>query len=143
MTVREAHRDELETVLALRDAVFVQELGVTAAARPDADDAISTHLVATEAEEIVGVCRLVPGNAGPPARLRLGYLCVVQHARGRGVAAALLTDAAARALAGGFSIIVLHAQPEVVPLYERAGYTVTGRRVVLGMEHQVLELRVG
>ncbi len=140
MTVREAHRDELDAVQALRHAVFVQELGVTAAAGPDADDAISTHLVATEAEEIVGACRLVPGREG---RLRLGYLCVAPHARGRGVAAALLTDAAARALAGGFTTVVLHAQPDVVPLYERAGYTVTGTRVVLGMEHQVLELRVG
>lgn len=140
MTVREAHRDELDAVHALREAVFVRELGIGAAAGIDADDAIATHLVATEAEEIVGVCRLVPGREG---RLRLGYLAVTPFARGRGVAGALLTDAAARALAGGFSTIVLHAQPDVAGLYERAGYEVRGTVVVLGLTHQVLELRVG
>jgi len=139
VTIREARPDERDAVLALRHAVFVDEQGIAAAAAIDEDDARCTHLVATQAEEIVGVCRLVPGKAG---RLRLGYLAVLPWARGRGVATALLTDAAARALAGGFSTVVLYSRPGTVALYERNGYVRQGTRVVIGLEHHVMELRV-
>jgi predicted GNAT family N-acyltransferase len=141
--VREARPDERDAVLALRRAVFVDEQGIAAAGAIDAEDDTCTHLVATIAEEIVGVCRLVPGNHRPPARLRLGYLAVVPWARGRGVATALLTDAAARALAGGFATVLLYSRPETLGLYERAGYERRGSRIVIGIEHHVMELRVG
>jgi predicted GNAT family N-acyltransferase len=138
--VREARPDELGAALALRRAVFVDEQGIPAAGAVDEDDAMSTHLVATLAEEIVGVCRLVPGRDG---RLRLGYLAVVPWARGQGVATALLTDAAGRALAGGFSTLFLHSRAETIALYERNGYELGSMRVVLGLEHWTMERRVG
>jgi predicted GNAT family N-acyltransferase len=140
VSVREARRDELDAVMALREAVFVAEQGIPASAARDDDDAVATHLVVTEAEEIVGACRLMPGSAG---RLRLGYLVVAPFARGRGHARALLDDSAARALAGGFSVVVLQAQAEATGLYAAAGYVPLGTRTVHGIEHRTMELRVG
>lgn len=143
MTIREARPDEWDAVLALRRAVFVDEQGIAAAGAVDDEDETCTHLVATLAEEIVGVCRLVPGNRRQGGRLRLGYLAVVPWARGQGVATALLTDAAARALAGGFRTVFLYSRPETLGLYLRNGYEERGTKVVIGLEHRVLERRVG
>jgi len=140
VTVREARPDERDAAIALRAAVFVTEQGVPASVEFDAEDEHAVHLVAVVAEEVVGTCRLLPGRAG---RLRLGRLAVAPHARGRGVATALLDDAAGRALAGGFGVIVLHAQTAALDLYERAGYVPVGDRFdEAGIEHQTMELRV-
>lgn len=141
MTVREARPDEREQVLALRHEVFVIEQGVPVEAEQDADDEIATHLVIADGPQVLATCRLVPGREG---RLRLGRMAVAAPARRRGLAGALLDDAAARALAGGFTTIVLHAQTDALGLYERAGYEpVGGRFMDCGIEHQTMEQRLG
>lgn len=139
MIVREARPDEHAALLALRAAVFAEEQGFGPAAAPDADDAIATHLVAIELEEVVGTCRLVPSRAG---RLRLGYLAVAPHARGHGVGATIVDEAVAWALAGGFHTVVLHANPDAVGLYLRAGFAEVGVREVEGVALVTMELRV-
>jgi predicted GNAT family N-acyltransferase len=140
MTVREAQPDERDAALELRRVVFVQEQGVPEELEFDAEDGHAVHLVAVEAGEVVGTCRLLPGRRG---RLRLGRLAVAPFARGRGTASALLQDAAGRAIAGGFDTIVLHAQVAALGLYERAGYVPVGERFdEAGIAHQTMELRV-
>jgi predicted GNAT family N-acyltransferase len=139
VTVREARPEEHEALLALRRAVFAEEQGFRAAAKPDTDDPLATHLVAVEDGVVVGTCRLVPSRDG---RLRLGYLAVARAARGRGIGTAILDEAVARALVGGFSTVVLHAEPAAVGLYARAGFRTIGPRDVLGTTLVTMELRV-
>src|SRR3954452_14370210 len=119
MKVRPA-RDaaELRQALALRDAVFCGEQGVSAAAERDGRDGEAMHLVAVEDGRVVGTCRLVFG-AGSAF---LGRLAVERGERRRGIAATLLSEAADRARAAGAMRIGLHAQLEVRDLYAAGGY---------------------
>ncbi len=138
--VREAREDEREQVFALRHAVFVVEQGVPLEEEMDSEDETATHLVVANGFDIAATCRLVPSVHG---RLRLGRMAVAPHERRQGLAGALLTEAAARAIAGGFSTIVLHAQTDILPLYAQAGYEPVGERFMdCGIEHQTMELRV-
>lgn len=138
--IREARPEEMDAVFALRRAVFVGEQGVPEDEEMDAEDATATHLVAVVGDEVVGTCRLLPGRTG---RLRLGRMAVAPHARGAGLAGAMLDDAAGRALAGGFHTIVLHAQVQALGLYERAGYEPRGDVFMdAGIEHRTMERRL-
>ena len=137
MEVRPA-RDavELREALRLRDRVFCGEQGVSPAAERDGRDREALHLVAVDDGTVVGTCRLlfVPGIA------LLGRLAVESDARRRGIGAALLREAAARARTRGAARISLHAQLDARELYAGAGYTELGEPFVeQGIDHVTME----
>jgi predicted GNAT family N-acyltransferase len=137
MDVRPA-RDaaELRQALALRDDVFCGEQGVSAAAERDGRDGDALHLVAVEEGRVLGTCRLV-FQAGSAF---LGRLAVERDERRRGIAAALLREAAERALAVGAKRIGLHAQLDVRELYAAGGYVERGEPFVEeGIDHVTME----
>lgn len=113
---------EVDAALALREAVFVVEQGVSREDEIDGRDDVALHLVAIEDDVIVGTCRLL--RDGPT--LRLSRMAVAPERRGRGIAAALLAEADVRAAGAGCERIALAAQLSAVPLYERAGYHAHG-----------------
>jgi len=133
---RPRDEEELAAALALREAVFAGEQGVTVAADRDGRDPEALHLVAVD-DEILGTCRML---IEPGGTARFGRLCVRAGARGRGVAAALLEAAEREARAAGAVRIGMHAQTDALPLYERAGYTAYGDRFdEEGIEHLGME----
>jgi predicted GNAT family N-acyltransferase len=72
--------------------------------------------------------------------VRLGRMAVARAARRRGVAAALLAEADARAGALGARRLALGAQLGAIGLYERAGYRACGERFLdAGIEHVMME----
>jgi predicted GNAT family N-acyltransferase len=110
---------------------------------PEADrdgrDAEATHVVAIDDGQVIGTCRLV--FRGTVARL--GRLAVEPDARRRGVAAAILDEAAAVAGRGAAERISLHAQTYARDLYVRAGYVETGAPFEEeGIEHVAMERTV-
>jgi predicted GNAT family N-acyltransferase len=137
MEVRPA-RDavELRQALALRDAVFCGEQGVSAAAERDGRDGEALHLVAVDDGRVLGTCRLVF-----TARTAfLGRLAVERDERRRGIAAALLREAAERARDAGVRRIGLHAQLDVRELYTAGGYVARGEPFVEeGIDHVSME----
>jgi predicted GNAT family N-acyltransferase len=137
MEVRPA-RDavELRQALALRDHVFCGEQGVSQDAERDGRDDEALHLVAVEDGRVLGTCRLLfrTGSAF------LGRLAVERGERRRGIAAALLSEAAARSRAAGASRIGLHAQLDVRELYTADGYVERGEPFVEeGIDHVTME----
>lgn len=114
--------DEVAAALALREAVFVGEQGVTLADELDGRDDEARHLVALCGGRVVGTCRLLHDGAA----LRLSRMAVAPEHRGRGIAAALLAEADREASGAGAERIALAAQLPAVPLYERAGYRAHG-----------------
>ena len=114
---------EVAAALALREAVFCEEQGVPLEADRDGLDDRALHVVAIEAGEVLGTCRVVlDGDGGA----RFGRLSVRRDARRRGLAAALLREAERQARAAGAGRMTLHAQTSALELYRRAGYEAEG-----------------
>lgn len=131
-------RDESEVAaaLALREEVFCGEQGVSLADELDGLDDEALHIVALEDGALVGTCRLVTEGA----TVKLGRMAVARPARGRGLAAALLAEANARARDLGAERIALAAQLVAQSIYERAGYTPYGDVFLdAGIEHVMME----
>jgi len=138
--VREAATDEeVNAALALRSRVFCGEQGVSFEADQDGRDPEATHIVAIDADAVIGTCRLL--FRGPAARL--GRLAVERERRGDGVAAAILREADRVAVGAGAGSIALHAQTYALALYEAAGYSRYGPTFVEeGIEHVAMEKRL-
>ena len=137
--VREAGANEVGAALALREAVFCGEQGVSLADELDGRDDEAVHLVAIEDGAVVGTCRLlVEGTT-----VMLGRMAVAPAARGRGLSRALLDEADARARVLGAQRIALAAQLAVQDLYERAGYEPYGDVFLdAGIEHVMMAKRL-
>ena len=128
---------ELAAALALRIDVFCGEQGVTFDGDRDGLDDEAVHLVAVDDGQVVGTCRLL---IDPGGTARFGRLCVRASARGKGVAAALLTGAEHEARAAGARRIGMHAQTDALALYRRAGFRPYGERFdEEGIEHLGME----
>ena len=127
---------ELRQALALRERVFCGEQGVSLAAERDGHDDEALQLVAVEDGRVIGTCRLLFGTGAA----FLGRLAVERSERRRGVAAALLRDAAERARVAGVARISLHAQLDVRELYSGLGYVEHGEPFVQeGIDHVTME----
>ena len=119
--------------------MFSGEQGVSIAADRDGRDHEAVHLVALDADRVVGTCRLL--FRGGVARL--GRLSVDPDRRGEGIAAALLGLADRVALEADAEAISLHAQTYARRLYLDAGYEERGPEFVEeGIEHVAMGKRL-
>ena len=131
--------EEVAEALALRSRVFCGEQGVSFEADQDGRDAEAVHIVAIEADAVIGTCRLL--FRGQVARL--GRLAVERDRRGDGIAAAILREADRIASEAGAESIALHAQTYALTLYEQNGYEEYGPTFVEeGIEHVAMEKRL-
>jgi predicted GNAT family N-acyltransferase len=122
----------LETCFAIRKTVFVVEQRVDEAEEYDEYEASSIHYLATIDGEPAGTCRWRTGN---PGHVKLERIAVLDHARLKGVGAALvqamLTD-----IPHG-NTIYMHAQTHALPFYEKLGFVGQGELFwEAGIEHQ-------
>jgi predicted GNAT family N-acyltransferase len=126
---------EVDAALALREAVFCGEQGVSLADERDGRDSEAIHLVAVEHGAVLGTCRLlVEGTT-----VKLGRMAVAPAQRGRGLARALLDAADARARTLGGERIALAAQLGAERMYRSAGYEPYGEVFLdAGIEHVMM-----
>lgn len=130
--LRRAGPADVPAVLRLREEVFVREQAVPPALERDGRDAGAVHLVAEDAGEVVGCCRLLREGG----TVRLGRMAVAAGARGRGIGARLLELAHEVAREDGAEAVELHAQLAVQGFYARAGYVAEGEPFVeAGIAH--------
>jgi predicted GNAT family N-acyltransferase len=122
--------------MELRERVFCDEQGVSAAADRDGRDPEAEHVVAVDGGRVIGTCRLL--YRGGTAQL--GRLAVEPGHRGRGVGGAILQEAERLARADGADRIALHAQAHAKSLYARDGYAERGAPFSEeGIEHVAME----
>lgn len=138
MTLAIAQTRDITTCRALRRVVFIDEQGVPEADEIDDLDDIAVHLLAHVNGQAVGSARLLTaGTAG-----KIGRVCVLKHARGQGVGAALTRAAVAHfGAVQGISCVKLSAQISAVPFYEKLGFSAYGPVYPdAGIDHRDMQL---
>jgi predicted GNAT family N-acyltransferase len=126
---------ELEAALTLREQVFCAEQGVSVEAERDALDAAAVQFGAFAGAELVGTCRLLPGDPGGVVAV-VGRVAVRADRRRSGVGRLLIAAARDEARRLGARELSLHAQIESDGFYLSLGFTRRGRPFVEeGIDH--------
>lgn len=134
MSLTIAETRDIATCRLLRRVVFIDEQGVSEADERDDLDDIAIHLLAIENDQALGSARLiVQGTTG-----KIGRVCVLQAARGRGIGAALIHAAVTRLQkTPGVAKAKLGAQTHAIAFYEALGFTPVGEVYLdAGIDHQ-------
>jgi len=134
MSLTIAETRDIATCRLLRRVVFIDEQGVSEADERDDLDDIAIHLLAIENDQALGSARLiVQGATG-----KIGRVCVLQAARGRGIGAALIHAAVARLQkTPGVAKAKLGAQTHAIAFYKALGFTPVGEVYLdAGIDHQ-------
>ncbi|MEL6888447.1 MAG: GNAT family N-acetyltransferase [Pseudomonadota bacterium] len=115
--------DDLATCHELRRIVFMEEQGVSEADERDGRDADALHVLATLGGEALGCARiLLNGEVA-----KIGRVCVLQHARGTGLGAAIILGCLDVARAQpGVTTAKLGAQTHALSFYEKLGFAAFG-----------------
>lgn len=114
---------DLEACLKLRFEVFVDEQGVPVEEERDALDDTATHLLALQDGTPVGTARIVFQDD----TAKIGRVCVVKTARGRGLGAKLIEACVSVARnQAGITRAKLGAQTHAIGFYEKLGFEVYG-----------------
>ncbi len=131
---------DIATCRALRRIVFIQEQNVSEADELDDQDDAAIHLLAVENGVAIGSARLLIGDDTG----KIGRVCVLAPARGRGIGADLIRAAVARfGDMPAIARVKLGAQTHAIDFYARLGFVAFGPVYVdAGIEHRdmVLEL---
>lgn len=140
MSVTITDTRDIATCRALRREVFILEQGVSEADEVDDRDDEAIHLLLAEEGEPLGSARLLVG-AG---YVKVGRVCVLAHARGRGFGAALIRAAVERARAiPGVAEVRLGAQTHALGFYEALGFHAEGPEFDdAGIPHRAMTLRL-
>lgn len=107
----------------LRRVVFIEEQGVSVADEVDGRDDEARHLLAVLDGRAVGTARLLTkGSMG-----KVGRVCVLREARGKGAGVALIRAAVAvfRGVPG-VGRVTLGAQVQALGFYEALGFQAVG-----------------
>lgn len=115
--------EELESALAIRDVVFIQEQGCTLDEERDEYDAVAHHVLAWLDGLPVGTARLLVKEDGVG---KVGRVAALQEARGHGVGVALMRALDEKARDLGLRELVLDAQLQVIGFYQSLGYVAEG-----------------
>jgi predicted GNAT family N-acyltransferase len=114
---------DLERALAIRREVFVLEQGVPEDLEIDEWEPSSTHFLAWAGEAPVGTCRL---RMLDPSTGKAERVAVLKSVRDAGVGRKLMEACEHHARQAGAKSLILNAQIQVVPFYEKLGYVPVG-----------------
>lgn len=130
-------QDELPSLRAIREAVFVREQRVPVELEWDAFDADSVHVLASTSQgEAVGTARLLPDG-------RIGRMAVVRARRGNGIGSAMLHCLLEHARRNDMMEVKLHAQVSARDFYTKFGFQVVGEEFMeAGIAHVEMRLKL-
>jgi predicted GNAT family N-acyltransferase len=134
-TVRSADWvNDQPTLKSIRYDVFCVEQRVPESLEWDGIDEDCVHAIAQDGDgRAIGCGRLLPDG-------HVGRMAVLAGWRGRGVGSALLAHLVALAHARGDAKVVLNAQAQAVPFYQRFGFSVAGEPFEeAGIPHVAME----
>lgn len=134
MTLQIGITDDLETCFDLRRVVFIDEQNVPVAEEIDDNDDTAIHLLAQDENGALGTARIVVDGE----IAKIGRVCVLKTARGRGLGIGLIQKALQIAAdLDGVTQAKLGAQVHAIGFYEALGFTLIGPVYLdAGIEHQ-------
>jgi predicted GNAT family N-acyltransferase len=138
MSVTITQTRDIAACRALRRTVFIEEQGVSEADEVDDRDDDAVHLLLAEDGVPMGSARLLIGDG----YVKIGRVCVLATARGRGYGAALIRAAVevARTLPGATQAR-LGAQTHAIGFYAALGFVAQGPEFMdAGIAHQEMVL---
>lgn len=128
-------QEELDQAFAIREKVFIGDLGVELEDTFDRFDQESVHFIAFFDETPAGSCRYRKTEKG----IRLERFAVSSEFRGKGVGKRLVQSSLGHIEANQKNpglLIYLHAQLEIMPLYSRYGFYKVGEKFLeANLEH--------
>jgi ElaA protein len=138
MSVTITQTRDIAACRALRRTVFIHEQGVPETDEVDDRDDDAIHLLLTEDGLPLGSARLLIGDG----YVKIGRVCVLGSARGRGFGAALIQQAVAVArMIPGVSLVKLGAQTHATGFYAALGFAPIGPEFMdAGIAHQEMTL---
>ena len=107
----------------VRKQVFIDEQGVPEEMELDEFDPPSQHALAYVDTLCVGTARLVNAKNG---QAQIGRMAVLAAFRKQGIGRALLGSLISLAKEEGITTLILHAQLEAIPFYEKFGFNPEG-----------------
>jgi predicted GNAT family N-acyltransferase len=138
MTLEVVETRDIAACQGLRRVVFIDEQGVSLADEVDGRDAEARHLLALLDGVAIGTARLLTdGKVG-----KIGRVCVLRQARGKGAGAALIRAGVGvfRGVAG-VEKVKLGAQTHALGFYEALGFQAVGEVYQdAGMPHRDMVL---
>ena len=129
------------TAQVVRDAVFIQEQGISPEDEWDSDDAKALHAVLFDInEQPIGNARLMEIT---PLLLKVGRMAVLREARGKGHGAKLLQALLLEAKKRGAHEVCLSAQQTAKGFYVAHGFIALGNPFdEVGISHVHMHLRL-
>lgn len=118
-TFRELSAEEFFRICEVREQVFVLEQKITLCAELDEQDLYSTHITLLENGKIVAYARCYAEKGSA----HIGRVLTTVRGKGFGLEIMKAAMEVCRAQLG-CSHIVLHAQQQVIPFYEKLGFRV-------------------
>lgn len=126
--------------LDLRFRVLREPLGHSRDSVAFPFEAESLHLVALDADDVVGCVLFHPETARDG---RLFQMAVTPSRQGSGLGRELVRGLEAELVRRGFDEVHLHARAAVVPFYEKLGYAVYGEPFTeVGVPHRHMRRRL-
>ncbi|MEP3919052.1 GNAT family N-acetyltransferase [Ascidiaceihabitans sp.] len=123
MIVSVFQTSDIDTCLALRRVVFIEEQGVSEQEEVDGLDDNALHVLATVGDLPVGCARILQKGA----TAKIGRVCVLKEQRGTGLGAKLVQKALELASQNAdIDRAVLGAQLHAIAFYEGLGFTAFG-----------------
>ena len=112
--------EDREALRLVRETVFVREQKVPVELEWDGMDQKCLHMLAEDGQgNPIGTGRLLPDG-------HIGRMAVLREWRGRGVGSALLRALMEAGRQRGFEKMILAAQIQAMPFYEKAGFVAQG-----------------
>ena len=126
-----------DSLLSIRYEVFVEEQKVPVELEQDHHDATATHVLAKMADgRSIGTGRLLTDG-------RIGRLAVRKEFRGQGVGTAIVKKLVAQATHRNLPHVLLHAQVQSIPFYEKLGFKAQGPEFIeAGILHREMEMGI-
>lgn len=111
-----------EEAVNIRESVFVREQGFQN--ELDEIDAYAKHLVLFDGDIPVATCRFFESET--KNKYFVGRFAVCKSYRGRNLGSFLLQKAESEIRKAGGEVVLLHAQQQAAPFYEKQGYSSYG-----------------
>ncbi len=123
-----------DPAFGVREEVFIREQGVPAEMELDELDPIAIHALAYQDGMCIGTARIVKLDN---SQSQIGRMAVLAPFRKQGVGSLILAKLTEAAKSQGASSIILHAQIDAIPFYEKLGFQVEGTSYIeAGIPHR-------